>query len=361
MKNRYVAIMAGGIGSRFWPQSRKNYPKQFLDVLGTGETLIQTTYKRFQKLVPEEHIFIVTGTDYVDLMHEQLPSITAPQILAEPARRNTAPCIAYMAFKLATLDPDATFVVAPSDHLITEQAAFIEVLENALAYAYRSDTMITLGIKPHKPHTGYGYIQYDVDVQGNKENIFKVKTFTEKPSLDMAKTFVESGEFLWNSGIFVWHVQTIMDAFKKFQPEIYEIFAEGKDFYNTPEEADFVKQAYAQCRSISIDYAIMEYAKNVCVIPSNFGWSDLGTWTSLWEKHPKDYLGNAIEGKKVMVYDAENCMILAPDDKMVIIQGLDNYCVIDTNDVLLICKLDQEQRIKDFNTEARRLYGEDYS
>ncbi len=360
MKNRYVAIMAGGIGSRFWPKSRKNYPKQFLDILGTGETLIQTTYKRFQKLVPEENIFIVTGTDYVSLIKEQIPTINDRQILAEPARRNTAPCIAYMASKLAAIDPDATFVVAPSDHLITEQAHFLEILESALGFAYRSDTMVTLGIKPHTPHTGYGYIQYDLD-GSSQDNVFKVKTFTEKPSLEMAKTFVESGEFLWNSGIFVWHVKTIMDAFKEFQPEIYEVFAEGANFYNTDEEDDFVKQAYAQCRSISIDYAIMEHAKNVCVIPSNFGWSDLGTWTSLWERHPKDYLGNAIEGEKVMVYDAENCMVLAPDDKMVILQGLQDYCIIDTKDVLLICRLDQEQRIKDFNTEARRIYGEDFS
>ncbi len=357
MSNNYIGIMAGGIGSRFWPQSRQKRPKQFLDILGTGKTLIQSTYERFKKIVPEDHIYIITGQNYVALVKEQLPTIQDHQIIAEPSRRNTGPCVAYMAHKLHALNPQANFVIAPSDHLITEEDVFATAINKALQFANSYDSLVTLGIRPTRPDTGYGYIQY-LD-NSEKNEIYRVKTFTEKPSYEIAKTFLESGDFLWNSGIFIWSVGSILAAFAKYQPDINDLFKEGTDLYNTPQETAFIENTYAQCRNISIDYAIMEYANNVFVIPASFGWSDLGTWTSLWEKYPKDYANNSV-ADNVLLYDSAGCMVMAPDKKLVIVQGLEDCCVVDTEDVLLICKLADEQKIKDINAEVKRIKGKEY-
>lgn len=356
--NFYVAIMAGGIGSRFWPQSRVSRPKQFLDVLGTGKTLIQTTYERFAKIVPEDHIYIVTGEMYAEEMKRQLPTLQDFQIVAEPARRNTGPCVAYIAYKLAAINPNATFIVAPSDHLILEPNAFTEQIEKALDFASTQDALVTLGIKPHRPDTGYGYIQYNEDKPSGE--LYKVKTFTEKPNLELAEKFLESGDFLWNSGIFIWHVQRIINAFRSYSSEISELFEGGEEIFNTDGEEAFVEKAYSLCRNISIDYAIMEHAENVYVLPSSFGWNDLGTWTSLWENHGKDYFKNAVEGENVMLYDTEKSVVIAPKDKMVIVQGLEGYCVVDTEDVLLICRMKDEQKVKQINEDVKKAKGMKY-
>ncbi len=363
-ENLYVAIMAGGIGSRFWPKSRTVLPKQFLDILGVGRSLLQSTFDRFSKIVPQENIYIITGAPYRNLVQEQLPELPAEQIMAEPMRRNTGPCVAYMAYKLYQKNPKATFVVAPSDHLITDNDNFFKTIERAAHFAEHNDGLVTLGIKPHRPHTGYGYIQFldedlsDTGLQGEVEGVRMVKTFTEKPNADMAQAFLDSGDFLWNAGIFVWRADVIKRSFEQYQPDMANIFAEVGDSYNTPEEDKAILKAYEQCKNISIDYAIMEYADNVFVLPSSFGWSDLGNWTSLWEQHEKDYLGNAVEGNGVIIYNSENCMVMAPDGKAVIVQGLTDYCVVDTKDVLLICHLSEEQRIKEFHADVKRMKGD---
>ncbi|MEZ4886792.1 MAG: mannose-1-phosphate guanylyltransferase [Chitinophagales bacterium] len=355
--NFYVAIMAGGIGSRFWPQSRVHRPKQFLDILGTGKTLIQMTYERFAKIVPEDHIYIITGEMYVEEMKKQLPTIQDFQIVAEPARRNTGPCVAYIAYKLAAINPNATFIVAPSDHLILEADAFAAHIHKALNFAANKDALVTLGIKPHRPDTGYGYIQYDEDKQ--VDELYKVKTFTEKPNLELAEAFLKSGDFLWNSGIFIWHVQHIIASFRNYASEINELFEVGvkEAVYNTDKETDFVHKTYSLCKNISIDYAVMEHAENVYVLPSSFGWNDLGTWTSLWENHDKDYFGNAVEGENVMLYDTQNCVVMAPNQKMVVLQGVKGLCVVDTEDVLMICKMKDEQKIKQINADIKDTKG----
>lgn len=357
--NNYIAIMAGGIGSRFWPKSRQSLPKQFLDILGTGQTLIQMTYERFKKIVAEDHIYIVTGENYVDLVKEQLPTIQDFQIVAEPARRNTGPCVAYMAHKLYAINPQANFVVAPSDHLILEPQKFAEAINKGLDFANKYDKLVTLGIRPTRPDTGYGYIQF---LEENKpaEGVHKVKTFTEKPSLEIARTLLESGDFLWNAGIFIWSVASIIKAFGDYQSEINDLFKAGYGRYNTALEAAFIANAYAQCKNISIDYAIMEYANNVCVIPASFGWSDLGTWTSLWEQSERDPLNNAAKGN-VVFYDSTSCLAVGSKEKLIVIQGLEECCIVDTEDVLLICKLADEQKIKDINMDIKHLKGKVFS
>lgn len=358
--NTYVAIMAGGIGSRFWPASRTKQPKQFLDVLGTGKTLIQTTYQRYTNFVPPENIYIVTGSMYKDLVKTQLPDISDQQIVAEPMRRNTGPCVAYISHKIAALNKKAVLIVAPSDHLITEEVQFIQVMEKAVHQARVQDSLITLGISPTRPHTGYGYIQYDEDTDSNR--VFDVVTFTEKPSLDIAKEFLKSGDFLWNSGIFIWHVQTILEAFKLYQPDINELFTDRENRYNTEKEEAFIASAYSQCNNISIDYAIMENAQNVRVIPASFGWSDLGTWTSLWENSEKDYFGNVSNNDKTLIYDSENCLVYASNkDKLIIVQGLADCCVVDTDNALLICRMEDEQQIKKINQDIKEQFGNDFA
>jgi mannose-1-phosphate guanylyltransferase len=357
-KNHYVAIMAGGIGSRFWPMSRSAFPKQFLDILGTGKTLIQSTFDRFAHFIPTENIFVVTSDEYVDIVASQLPSIKKENILSEPSRKNTAPCVAYIGFKLAQVNPDAALICAPADHLILDEPAFKKVCIEAMDFVQKHRALITLGIKPTYPNTGYGYIQFDQ--QPASDNVYKVKTFTEKPNTELAKTFLASGEFLWNAGIFVWQIKNIVGAFRKYLPEMADVFESEKEHFNTATEKSAVERIYPQCTNISIDYGIMEKADNVYIIPSSFGWSDLGTWNSAYENMERDYLGNAVAGEQVMVIDATKCMVHAPNDKLLVLQGLDDYIIVDTKDILLICKKEKEQEIKEYVAEVKRNKGERY-
>jgi mannose-1-phosphate guanylyltransferase len=301
-KNNYVAIMAGGIGSRFWPMSRTNYPKQFLDILNIGRTLIQSTYDRFAKFIPKENIYVVTFEDYADIVAEQLPELSKANILCEPSRKNTAPCIAYVSYKIQLLNANANLICAPSDHLITDDNAFIKICNEALKFTAHIKGLLTLGIKPTHPNTGYGYIQYEPLAVG--ENIYKVKTFTEKPTVEIAKAFIASGDFLWNAGIFVWQVKNIIKAFEKLLPEIHEVFDAELNNFNTDAEKEAIERIYPLCVNISIDYGIMEKADNVHVFAADFGWSDLGTWGSLYTIIDKDYVGNAVVyPNNVMMYD----------------------------------------------------------
>jgi mannose-1-phosphate guanylyltransferase len=361
MNNNYCVIMAGGIGARFWPMSRTAKPKQFIDILGTGTTLIRQTFDRFLEVCPKENIYIVTNEIYKDLVLEQLPGITENQVLCEPARRNTAPCVAYAAFKILEQNPNANLVVAPSDHIIIKENIFTDIIKTALRAAEENEWLITLGIKPSRPDTGYGYIQFNADT-GDKRytGLRKVKTFTEKPNLELAETFLRSGDFLWNSGIFVWSLKSILKAFHTHLPEVDEIFRAGKGIYHTPDEARFIKDTYTMCRSISIDYGIMEKAENVFVIESDFGWSDLGTWGSLHEIRSKDGNNNAITGKNVMTYNTSNCIVNMPDDKLVVLQGMDDYIVVDDDDILLICRKGDEQHIRQIVSDVKMEKGEKF-
>jgi len=357
-KNNYALIMAGGVGSRFWPVSRTAYPKQFIDFFGIGKTLIQSTYERFLKICPPENIFIVTNEIYTDIIKEQLPDLAENQILAEPIMRNTAPCISYGSMKIADINPNATIVVAPSDHTITNQEAFIEAIEQSLKAASENDCLITLGIKPSRPDTGYGYIQYIENTLPSDDQIHKVKIFTEKPNLELAKSFVQSGDFLWNAGIFIWSASAINKAFFKHLPDMYEIFSQGNGVYNTESELEFVGSAYQQCTNISIDFGIMEKADNVYVLPADFGWSDLGTWASIYEIAEHDYVGNAvIPSEQVMMFDSSNCMVNVPKDKLVILQGLHDYIVVESNNTLLICPKAEEQSIKQVVADVKSKFG----
>jgi mannose-1-phosphate guanylyltransferase len=357
-KHNYVAIMAGGIGSRFWPKSRQDFPKQFLDILNTGKTLIQWTFERYASFIAPENIFVVTSQEYIEIVKQQLPLLPVENILGEPSRKNTAPCIAYISFKLHQKDPNASLIIAPADHLILDNTAFIKVCLEALSFVNKHKAFITLGIKPSYPNTGYGYIQHEQ--QSVTDNVYKVKTFTEKPNLDLAKTFLVSGDFLWNAGIFVWQVKNILLAFEKYLPEMYDVFMADKDSFNTPAEKKALEHIYPLCTNISIDFGIMEKADNVYVIPSSFGWSDLGTWNSAYENLEKDYLDNAVAGDNVMVIDATQCVIHAPNEKLLVLQGLDDFIVVDTADVLLICKKEKEQEIKEYVAEVRRNKGDQY-
>ena len=351
--------MAGGIGSRFWPISRSSYPKQFIDILGTGKTLIQNTYERFLKVCPKENIYVVTNESYTKLVKQQLPDMADGQILTEPVMRNTAPCVAYGCFKIESLNPEAVIVVAPSDQQILDEDAFVSAIEKSLQTAASTDSLITLGIKPSRPDTGYGYIQYTD--QAINQDFHKVKTFTEKPTLEIAKTFIQSGDFLWNAGIFVWSAQAIVKAFGRHLPEMHEIFAEARPVYNTEEEKSYVHKAYQQCINISIDYGIMEKADNVYVLPSAFGWSDLGTWASIYDLAEKDYVGNAvIPSEKVIMYDSSNCMVNVPGEKLVILQGLHDFIVVESNNTLLICPRDQEQNVKQVVADVKAKFGTKY-
>lgn len=357
-QNTYVAIMAGGIGSRFWPLSRVNLPKQFLDILGTGQTLIQQTFERFRKLVPIENIYVITANEYLDITKEQLPQIPEANILGEPFRKNTAPCIAYINFKIHQQNPDASLIVAPADHLILNEDKFLGICEQALEFVNHFNALITIGIQPTYPNTGYGYIQHE-GIEAIP-SVYKVKTFTEKPNKELAKTFIASGDFLWNSGIFVWQIGKGIDAFHKHLPEMYELFAAEESKMNTIEETAAIEAIYPQCTNISIDFGVMEKADNVYVIPGDFGWSDLGTWNSAWENMEKDYFENAVVGENVIVFDANKCVVHVPDDKLVVLQGLENYIVVDTKDVLLICHKEKEQEIKEYVAEVKRNKGDKF-
>lgn len=353
--------MAGGIGVRFWPMSTSELPKQFIDILGDGRTLIQKTFDRFAKICPIENIYVVTNTNHFNLVKEQLPELTDEQILLEPARRNTAPCIAYANYKIKSKNPNAVIVVAPSDHIIMNNDKFIEVISNGLNTVSENPWLLTIGIRPSYPNTGYGYIQYDDERAYSKnESIYAVKTFMEKPVLEVAKQFIESGDFLWNAGIFMWSMPTIQAAFNEFLPDVDELFAKGIDKYNTAEENEFIKRIYQICRNISIDYGIMEKAENVHVYAADFGWSDLGTWGSLYQFREKDDNDNSISGGKVKTYNSNGCIIHEKSNKAVVIQGLNDYIVVDTNDVLLICQRQEEQQIRQYVTDVKLDFGDKY-
>jgi mannose-1-phosphate guanylyltransferase len=352
MNHVHVAIMAGGIGSRFWPQSRSAKPKQFLDILNTGRSLLQITYDRFINICPKENIHIVTIEEYEYLVREQLPDITAQQIVKEPKRRNTGPCVAYICDRIYAQDPEASIIVVPSDHLILYEDKYLEIISKCLEFVESHDALVTLGIKPTRPSTGYGYIQYDEEKK--EDDFYKVKTFTEKPDAEIARTFVKSGDFLWNSGMFVWKAKAIIEAMHRYLPEVMDCFAGGRDVYGTDREKDFIERAYSQCINISIDYGVMEKADNVYTIPSKFGWSDIGSWDSLHEVYQKDYLGNAVSGQNVKIYDAANNMIMVPAGKLVVLQGLEGYCIVDTNDVLLICEKSKEQQLKEITIDLKK-------
>ena len=358
-EHNYCVIMAGGVGARFWPMSRTSHPKQFIDILGTGETLIQQTFNRFVNICPTENIYIVTNEIYKKLILEQVPQIAPEQILCEPSRRNTAPCIAYANYCILARDPEAQIVVAPSDHIILKEDVFLNNITSALQAASKKNWLLTLGIKPSRPDTGYGYIQFmEGDVYPEDPQIRKVKTFTEKPDHELATTFLNSGDFLWNSGIFIWSLQSIMKAFHERLPEVDVLFQQGIGKFGTPEEKNFINKTYAVCKSISIDYGIMEKATNVYVLAADFGWSDLGTWGSLYENRSQDKNGNAIMGKNVMMYDSKNCIVNMPKEKLVVLEGLTDYIVAESEDVLLICKKTDEQQIRQFVNDVRLEKGE---
>lgn len=349
--------MSGGIGSRFWPASRTSYPKQFLDFFGTGRSLLQQTYDRFIKLIPKENILIVTNAKYKDLTMSQLPDIDENQILLEPQRRNTAPCIAFAANRILACNPNANIIVAPSDHLILKEAEFLSTIKMGLDFVKNNDVLLTIGIKPNRPETGYGYIQIGENKDGN---ISKVKTFTEKPNLELAKVFLESGEFYWNSGIFMWNVQTILSAFDELLPEIASRFNSGQKYFNTPQEAEFINKIFPACPNISIDYGILEKSSNVFVLTADFGWSDLGTWGSLHDLSQKDENNNAVLKCDALLYDSNNNLISVPE-KLVVLHKMNGYIVAESGNVLMICKKEDEQEIRQFVIDANLKKGEEYN
>jgi len=348
--NNYVAIIAGGIGSRFWPYSRNKNPKQFLDINNSGKSLLQSTFERFEHVVPKENIYIVTSDEYEALVKEQLPMISGSQLLLEPERKNTAACIAYATYKIVNKNPNANILIAPSDHLIVGEEKFNKIIHHSFEFADKNDALITIGIKPYKPSTGYGYIQY---FEEETKLFKKVKTFTEKPSLELAKTFVQSGDFLWNAGIFVFNGKAFIKSLAAHLDEMYALFESIKNELDTPSESKSLETIYNQCPSISIDYGIMEKSDNVFVIPADFEWTDLGSWSSLYDLMPKDYLGNVVLTNLAKIYNASNNLIVAPKNKMVIIDGVDNVCVIETDDVLMILPIQKEQEVKNITTDLK--------
>ena len=347
--------MAGGVGSRFWPFSRTNFPKQFHDVLGTGRSLLQQTVDRFANICPLENIYIVTNASYKQLVLEQLPFLKEEQVLLEVVGKNTAPCIAYAAYKIRTKNADANIVIAPSDHIILKESEYERRLTIALTESAEKDVLVTLGIKPSRPDTGYGYIRFE---QGNNE-AHHVLNFTEKPQLEIAKAFVSSGEYVWNAGIFIFRAATIINAFEKFEPTLAQEFAEGINKYYTPEEQEFVDGVYHKTKNISIDYAVMERAENVFVVLSDIGWSDLGTWKSLYEIKDKDENNNVLDGN-IVTYDTKDCIIKTPSERLVVTQGLEGYIVAEYDNVLMICKKDEEQKVKEFVTDLKAKNAKEY-
>ena len=360
MTNNYCVIMAGGIGSRFWPMSRNAHPKQFIDILGSGKTLIRQTFERFQGICPPENVYVITSDAYIGLVKKQLPELADEQIIAEPQRRNTAPCVIYSCFKIAARNPQANIVVAPSDHLVSDEVSFREATLKGLEFTAKNDSLLTMGIQPSRPDTGYGYIQFKDESRAERFPIQKVKTFTEKPNLEMARFFLKSGEFLWNSGIFLWRASTILKAFEEHLPDMFAIFKEGSGVYNTDGEADFIRKAYTQTTNISIDYGIMEKAKNVFTLSAEFGWSDLGTWKSLYEHLHHDANENAVVGNHVMLDKTQNCVVNIPGNKLAVIMGLDNYIVVEADNVLLICPKDDEQQVRNVVNDVKIRKGEKY-
>jgi len=353
-KNNYAVIMAGGIGSRFWPMSKSSFPKQFLDILGTGETLIQQTFNRLERICPPENILIVTNTNYKNLCLEQLPNVVESNILCEPAMRNTAPCVAYAAFKIQSMNEDANMIIAASDHIILKEDEFVRVANDCLDIVAKNDVLLTLGITPSRPDTGYGYIQFSEDNLSGSKKARKVKTFTEKPNQELALNFLDSGDFLWNSGMFIWSAKSITLAYRKHLRDMYEVFDEGKQFYNTINEKEFIDRIFPACKNISIDYGIMEKSENVYVYPADFGWSDLGTWGSLYSHLELDEYKNTIQGNNVMMYDSTDNLVKVPDDKLVVLQGLQGYIVVENEGTILVCKKEDEQKIKQFVADLKQ-------
>lgn len=350
--NNHLVIMAGGVGSRFWPMSTTEKPKQFIDVLGVGRSLLQLTFDRFKGICSPENVWVVTNRSYKDLVLEQLPEIPVTNILCEPCRRNTAPCIAYVSWKIKSKDRNANIVVTPSDHIVTNCDEFKRVISQCLKFTSETDAIITLGMKPTRPETGYGYIQADLSSCSprNKE-IFRVDSFREKPDLDTAKKYIQNKSYFWNAGIFIWSVNTIVNAFRIYQPAISKIFESLQSVYGTPKEQEEIDIRFPECENISVDYAIMEKAEEIFVCPADFGWSDLGTWGSLLVQTKKDLYGNGVIGENVSLFDTHNCIVHTLDKKKVVIQGLDGYIVADDGNKLLICKLSEEQRIKQFSSD----------
>ncbi|WP_316771010.1 mannose-1-phosphate guanylyltransferase [Pedobacter frigiditerrae] len=353
--NNYVLIMAGGVGSRFWPKSRNNFPKQFLDILGIGKSLLQLTYDRFLKLCPAENIYIVTNSQYEDIILQQLQGITSANLICEPSRNNTAPCIAYASFKLQALNPDANVVVAPSDHFILYEDVFITKVKQALDFTDKKEALVTLGIAPTRPDTGYGYIKHETaELQG----IHRVAQFKEKPSLEKAEEFLAEGNYVWNAGIFIWKIGSIINALKKHATKIHKLFEKGISSYNTQSEREFIDTHYPSSPNVSIDYAIMEQADNVYTIPAEFGWSDLGTWASLYEVAPKNDSNNVIAAKQINIKDTSNSIIHINGEKLAVIRGLDNFIVVDEGNALLIYPKSQEQEIKAVVAEMSKEFAD---
>ena len=345
-----VIIMAGGVGSRIWPMSVENKPKQFIDVLGVGRSLLQLTYDRFKGLCPNENVWIVTNKKYDAWIKEQLPEVPAENILLEPCRRNTAPCIAYVSWHIKAKDPKANLVITPSDHIVMDTAEFRRVITQCLKFTSETDAILTLGMKPNRPETAYGYIQADLSSSSprNKE-IFRIDTFREKPDLQTAQKYIQQNNFFWNAGIFIWSVSTIVNAFRIYSPAISKIFENMLSIYGTDKEQEMIDLHYPECENISVDYAIMEKAEEIFVCPANFGWSDLGSWSSLYMHTRHDLYGNSLIGPDINVYDTHNCMIHTTQEKKVVVQGLDDYIVAEKDNLLLICKLSEEQRIRQFS------------
>ncbi|MEL6393686.1 MAG: mannose-1-phosphate guanylyltransferase [Bacteroidota bacterium] len=354
MDNTYVAIMAGGVGSRFWPASREDKPKQFLDILGDGKSLLRRTFERFLGLTTADKIFVVTNGRYAAQVMEQLPEIEHTQVLQEPSRNNTAPCVAYTAFKLHQLNPAANFIIAPSDAHIMNEPLFLDNLRRALAFTADNDALLTLGIAPDRPHTGYGYIQFDTNGQ---DGIYPVERFTEKPKLEQAKNFLEAGNYLWNAGIFIWRAKTILAAYERYAPEIYAILSQGLSCYNTDTEQAFINEYYPSTPSISVDYAIMERAENIYTIPAQFGWSDLGAWEALYAESAKDENGNVVQAHQYLLEDTHNSFIRVPEGKLVVAGGIDDLLIIDEGDVLVVYPKSREQEIKGLRKQVEEQIG----
>lgn len=353
-KNYYAILMAGGVGSRFWPVSKDTFPKQFHDMLGTGETLIQKTFGRLSKIIPAENIFILTNEKYNDLVLEQLPMVTERQVLLEPAMRNTAPCILYASLKIQKENPDAVMIVAPSDHWIEDETTFIDNVQECFNACEQQDILVTLGIKPTFPNTGYGYIKFEREPE---KSIKKVAQFTEKPDYETAKQFLETGSYLWNAGIFIWSAKSIVEAFTTYQGTMSTLFSDGISCYNTSDEKVFIEENYAKAEDISIDYAILEKAPNVYVLPVSFDWNDLGTWGSLYAKLEKDADDNAIVNAQTLLIDSKNNIIRTSDKKVVVVDGINDYIIVDKEDVLLIYPKSKEQDIKKIRNSVKETFG----
>jgi mannose-1-phosphate guanylyltransferase len=356
-KNNYVVIMAGGIGSRFWPYSRTNFPKQFHDILGTGRSMLQETADRFDSICPPENIYIVTNKLYKDLVKDSLPFLSEHQILLEPEAKNTAPCVAYACNKISKLNAEAKIIVTPSDQFVLKLDQFVETINKGIDFASKENVLVTVGIVPTRPDTGYGYIQFDNSK--SHTDTYKVKNFREKPNVETALAFINSGDYLWNSGLFIWSAQAIETAFAKYLPQMNEQFIRGKDVYGTDNEFEFIDELYPNCESISIDYGIMEKADNVYVIPGNYGWSDVGTWKSVYELSDKNQEGNVVSSN-VLTYDTKDCIVKTPSHKLVVINGLEGYIVAEFDDVLMICKKDDEQKVKQFVSDVRKNFPEKF-